>query len=250
MEGNDKLKSSKWKICAKIKKPKFGPKKPFLKILDWNLKKLMSYLKSTPSNLSKYQKLSKTATITTTTESETKIALFGYFWGRIFKNLFSYLKSALSNLSNCKFCEETKISKFATKKALFGYFWEQILESYCGIWNRHPQTCQLQNFAEKQKCVNLGFQKPGILKTYYHIWNLHPQICQKMIFGIGFAFSKNPGSTFSEGPGPRRDPLYKVCCFMYLCVRILYIWKREIAFGKWTKYQSNYGMLLFEKKCN
>ena len=56
-----------------------------------------------------------------------------------------------------------------------------------------------------------------------------------MIFGIGFAFSKDLGSTFSEGPGPRRGPLYKVCRFMYLCVRILYIWKREIASGKWTR---------------
>ena len=30
-------------------------------------------------------------------------------------------------------------------------------------------------------------------------------------FGIGPAFSKGPGSTFSEVPGPRPGPLYKVC---------------------------------------
>ena len=43
------------------------------------LKKLMSYLKSTPSNLSKYQKSSKTATITVTRKNGTKNALFSYF---------------------------------------------------------------------------------------------------------------------------------------------------------------------------
>ena len=43
------------------------------------LKKLMSYLKSTPSNLSKYQKSSKTTTITVTTKNGTKNALFSYF---------------------------------------------------------------------------------------------------------------------------------------------------------------------------
>ena len=30
-------------------------------------------------------------------------------------------------------------------------------------------------------------------------------------FGIGSAFSKSPGSPFSEGPGPAPGPLYKVC---------------------------------------
>ena len=30
-------------------------------------------------------------------------------------------------------------------------------------------------------------------------------------FGIGSAFSKSPGSPFSEGPGPGLGPLYEVC---------------------------------------
>ena len=30
-------------------------------------------------------------------------------------------------------------------------------------------------------------------------------------FGIRSAFSKGPGSVFSEGPGPGPGPLYKVC---------------------------------------
>ena len=57
MERNNKLKSTKWKVLHKKKDLKFGPKKLFLNISDWNFKKLMSYLKLTPSNLSKYQKI-------------------------------------------------------------------------------------------------------------------------------------------------------------------------------------------------
>ena len=37
-----------------------------------------------------------------------KNALFGYFWGRILKILLSYLKSAPSNLSNCKILRKNK----------------------------------------------------------------------------------------------------------------------------------------------
>ena len=32
-----------------------------------------------------------------------------------------------------------------------------------------------------------------------------------MNFGIGSPFSKAPGTAFSEGPGPGRGLLYKVC---------------------------------------
>ena len=69
----------KMKSFAQKKNLKFGPKKPFLSILDRNLKKLMSYLKSTPSNLSKYKKSNKTTAITVTTKNGTKNALFRYF---------------------------------------------------------------------------------------------------------------------------------------------------------------------------
>ena len=32
-----------------------------------------------------------------------------------------------------------------------------------------------------------------------------------MIFDLGSAFAKGPGSAFSEVPGPGLGPLYKVC---------------------------------------
>ena len=53
----------------------------------------------------------------------TKNTLVKYFWARlVFKKLLLYLKSAPSNLPNCKFCQKTKMFKFGTKNALFGYF--------------------------------------------------------------------------------------------------------------------------------
>ena len=79
MEGNDKLKSSKWKILEKNKESQIWTKKPFLNILDWNLKNLMSYLEWTPSTLSKYQKPSKTTTITATTKMGMKLPYLGIF---------------------------------------------------------------------------------------------------------------------------------------------------------------------------
>ena len=38
----------------------------------------------------------------------------------------------------------------------------------------------------------------------------HEFLPHRMNFGIGSAFSKGLGSTFSEVPGPGRGPLYKV----------------------------------------
>ena len=51
------------------------------------------------------------------------------FWDTIWKKLLSYLKSAPSNFSNCKFGEKTKMSKFGIKNVWFGYFWT-------GIWKK------------------------------------------------------------------------------------------------------------------
>ena len=57
--------------------------------------------------------------------------------GSNFEKLMSYLKSAPSNLSHCKFDakvrKKIKLPKFGTKNALFGYFWARILKSYCHI---------------------------------------------------------------------------------------------------------------------
>ena len=117
--------------------------------LDWNSKKSLSYLKSTHSNLSKCKVWCKTKIHKFGTKNVsfgyfwtgswkwycyiwnqhpriflianfreimkmpkfgTKNASCGYFWARILKKLLSYLKSAPSNLSNCKILRKNKNS--------------------------------------------------------------------------------------------------------------------------------------------
>ena len=69
------------------------------------------------------------------------------------------MKSAPSNLSNCKISQKIK-SKFGTKNALFGYFWTRIWKSYCRVWNQQPRICLIAKFCKKQKLLNLGQKKP------------------------------------------------------------------------------------------
>ena len=59
--------------------------------------------------------------------------LIWVFCARILKILLSYLKSAPSNLSNCKILRKKKQTKFETKNALYGLFWARILKNYCHI---------------------------------------------------------------------------------------------------------------------
>ena len=111
----------------------------------------------------------------------------------------SYLKSAPSNLSNCKFFEETKMPKFGTKNAIFGYFWprmpyltifgQDFYKNYCQIWNQHPWICLIAKYREIMKMPKFGTKSAlfgyfwaRILKNYCHIWDQHPQICQKWVF--------------------------------------------------------------------
>ena len=76
--------------------PKFGTKNAiFLVFLDWSLKRILSYLKSAPSNLSNCKILRKNKM----PKFGEKNALSVHFWARIFKIFLSYLKSAPSNLS-------------------------------------------------------------------------------------------------------------------------------------------------------
>ena len=74
----------------------------------------MSYLKSAPSSLSKYQKSSKTTiTITAITKNGTKNALFGYFGQQIWKTIIIFQITIL------KFAKMQKIVQ-NKKKANFG----------------------------------------------------------------------------------------------------------------------------------
>ena len=129
--------------------PKFGIKDALLGYFWARIKKKLSYLKSTLSNLCNCKILQQRK------KKQTLGPKFGYFCARIFKKLLQYLKSALSNLSNWKFFEKTKMSKFGTKNALFGFFLSQnfIKLSYL---KSAPSNCIISG----KKILNLGAKMP------------------------------------------------------------------------------------------
>ena len=75
-----------------------GPKMHYLDILGFNFEKLLSYLKSVPSNLSNCKVSCKNKNAKMWNQK----CLILIFFGWNLKILFSYLKSASSNLCNCK----------------------------------------------------------------------------------------------------------------------------------------------------
>ena len=90
---------------------------------------------------------------------------------------------APSNLSNCKFREKTKMSKFGTKNVWFGYFRLEFEKKYCHIWNQHPRICLIAKYREIMKMPKFGTKSAlfgyfwaRILKNYCHIWNQHLRI--------------------------------------------------------------------------
>ena len=67
---------------------------------------------------------------TTMPKFGTKNTLFGYFWARILKKLLSYLKSAFSNLSDCKnFAKKQKCLNLGTKMCNSGIFGLEFLKN-------------------------------------------------------------------------------------------------------------------------
>ena len=106
-----------------------------------------------------------------------KNALFWNFWAGIWKK--SYLKSAPSNLSNCKFREKRKIPKYGTKNVWFGYFWARILESYCQVLNQHLRICLIAKFCKETKM--LTFRTKNALFQYFL-----PKLPYLGIFGLEF----------------------------------------------------------------
>ena len=78
--------------------PKFETKNVILGFFRLKFKKLLSYLKLTPSDLSKCKYPCKIKKF----KSGTRNALFGYFSGCNFEKVLSHLKLILSKLSKCK----------------------------------------------------------------------------------------------------------------------------------------------------
>ena len=90
---------------------------------------------------------------------------------------------------------KTKMPKFGAKNAWFGYFWAGIRKQYCHIWNQHSWICLIAKFCRKTKMPKFGTKNAlfgyfwaRILKNYCHIWNQHPQMCQKWVFNSNSEF--------------------------------------------------------------
>ena len=91
-------------------------------IMGQDLKTILSYLKSAPSNLSNWKLAEKTKF----PKFGTKNALFGFIWGRILKN-YCHISDQHPQICQIpKFCETVERPNFGTKNVLFGYFWARI----------------------------------------------------------------------------------------------------------------------------
>ena len=127
-------------------------------LLHRNLKMLLSYLKSVPSNLSDFKFSSKIKIL----KFETKNALFGYFWTWISKQYFHIWNHQTRICLVARFREKMKMPKFGIKNALLGYFWARISKSYCYIWNQHQLNFSNYKILQKNKNAKIWDQKPLI----------------------------------------------------------------------------------------
>ena len=154
----------------------------------------MSYLKSTPSNLSNCKSYQKKQKCVNVGSKMLYLVLFDQkclirvFLGSNLKTILSYLKSAPSNLSNCKISQRNKMPKFGTKKSIFGYFWPRMpylgifglefLKDYCQTSTQHPWICQIAKHREVMKRNKFGTKSAllryfpaKIFKNFCYIWN-------------------------------------------------------------------------------
>ena len=126
MEGNDKLKSSKWKVLRRNKKSQIWNKNALFEYFRFKFEKANFIYEINALEFIQLPKIEQNNNDNSNNEN-------GYFWGssvflgQNFEKLLSYLKSAPSNLSNCRISQKKpKMPKFGTKNVLFGYFWGRI----------------------------------------------------------------------------------------------------------------------------
>ena len=88
-----------------------------------------------------------------------------------------FLKSATSNLSNCKIMGSNKKPKFRTKRALFGYFGARTLKNLSYLKSAPSNLSNYKISRFRKKNALLRYFSTIILKNYCHIWNQSLQIC-------------------------------------------------------------------------
>ena len=144
----------------------FRLKKCFIWVFSgYNSKKPLSYLKSTPSNLSDCKGWCKIKFL----KFGTKNVRFLYFCIGIWKYYCHVSNQRPRICLVAKFCSKIKILKFGTKNDWFWYFWAGTWKNCCHVWYQQTQICLIANFAKKQQCLNLK-----------------PKMCDSSIFGLEF----------------------------------------------------------------
>ena len=126
---------------------------------NWK-KKLLSYVKSEPSNLSICKILRKN----NNTQIWDQKCLIYVFLVWNLEIILSYLKSATSNFSNCKILRK-KMPKFGTENALFGCFCAEFSKNYCYIWNEYLRIYLIAKFCEEAKTIECG-TKNALLRYF------------------------------------------------------------------------------------
>ena len=171
--------------------------------MGWNLKSILVYLKSAPSNLSNCNISGKKQKCLNLEKK--KNALFGYFRAGILKQYWYIWNQHPRICLIAIFWEKMKMSKFGTKNALFGYFCVTILKNYWHIWRQHPQICQTAKFREKMKMPKFVTENAffgcfwvRILKSYCHIWiSTLKFVCLFERSGVRFSWRSGFGSEFA-----------------------------------------------------
>ena len=150
---------------------------------------------------------------------EIKIALFGFFWAKIWRNYYHIWNQHLQICGIAKFHSKRKSLNLRPRIPYLGIFRLKFVETIMTFEISTFEFVKMQSFMLKK--ISLGpnclilvfwlkFEKtivifeisiPGFIKNQFLIIIVN--------FIIGPTFSKGPGSTFSESPGS--GPLYKVC---------------------------------------
>ena len=102
---------------------------------------------------------------------ETKNAIFGFFWARIFKTYCD-----IWNEHPWIFPKKQNYLLLGPKNTYSGILEVEFLKNYCHIWNQHHRICLFAKFCKKtkQKCLSLG---PKILS-----WGFSGLESEKSIF--------------------------------------------------------------------
>ena len=107
---------------------------PYMGIFGQELeKKLLSYVKSEPSNLSICKNVFLWKNNNTQIWDQKCLIYVFLVWN--LEKILSYLKSATSNLSNYKILRK-KMPNFGTENALFSCFCTEFSKNYCYISNQ------------------------------------------------------------------------------------------------------------------